>query len=378
MEKLEEIHKEILNGNMDILKDFPLLYCLSENKENFVVLRKGRIVKEENHIKYFFPNSESNESNGIYCLIWGRKNEESYGIGGTPVPDDFYVTEMKFENDRLSLLSEKDEKIEASLKQFNKALQNIWSNFTMEELSNAFRQAPAVILDEIKKEDMPKTITIKNFDKFPIPLRIIATNLNTGETKAFSEGDIAKILVASMAIPTIFEPVEIEGNVYVDGLVSRNLPVEEAYDMGADLVIASDIGAPIVKKDNYNILSVLSQMSTIQSSNITNISRGKASILISPNIKDISAIDSSKKNDLINLGKIAAEEQVSKLKKLPKNSSNIERAKVQKEKKDSFVINKIEYDTKFDKNTIDIFQLLLQGLYIDSIRVILIKTQITS
>ena len=203
---------------------------------------------------------------------------------------------------------------------------------------------------------------IKNFDKFPIPLRIIATNLNTGETKAFSEGDIAKILVASMAIPTIFEPVEIEGNVYVDGLVSRNLPVEEAYDMGADLVIASDIGAPIVKKDNYNILSVLSQMSTIQSSNITNISREKASILISPNIKDISAIDSSKKNDLINLGKIAAEEQVSKLKELPKNSSNIERAKVQKEKKDSFVINKIEYDTKFDKNTIDILNNVFKNL----------------
>ena len=203
---------------------------------------------------------------------------------------------------------------------------------------------------------------IKNFDDFPIPLRIIATNLNTGETKAFSKGDVSKILIASMAIPTIFEPVEIDENIYVDGLVSRNLPVEEAYDMGADLVIASDIGAPIVKKDNYNILSVLSQISTIQSSNITNVSREKASILISPNIKDISAIDSSKKNDLINLGKIAAEEQVSKLKELPKNSSNIERAKVQKEKKDSFVINKIEYDTKFDKNTIDILNNVFKNL----------------
>jgi len=53
MEKLEEIHKEILSGNIEILKNFPLLYCLSENKEDFVVLRKGRIVKEENHIKYF-------------------------------------------------------------------------------------------------------------------------------------------------------------------------------------------------------------------------------------------------------------------------------------------------------------------------------------
>ena len=53
MEKIQEIHKEILEGNTDILKDFPLPYCLSENKEDFVVLRKGRIVKEENHIKYF-------------------------------------------------------------------------------------------------------------------------------------------------------------------------------------------------------------------------------------------------------------------------------------------------------------------------------------
>ena len=166
MEKLEEIHKEILSGNIEILKNFPLLYCLSENKEDFVVLRKGRIVKEKNHIKYFFPNSESNESYGIYCLIWSRKNEESYGIGGTPVPDDFHIKEMRFENDKLSLLSENNEKIVASLKQFNKALQNIWSNFTMEELSTAFRQAPVTILDEIKKENMPKTVTIKNFGKF--------------------------------------------------------------------------------------------------------------------------------------------------------------------------------------------------------------------
>ncbi|MCY7007844.1 autotransporter phospholipase A1 FplA [Fusobacterium simiae] len=195
---------------------------------------------------------------------------------------------------------------------------------------------------------------VKNFDDFPIPLRIIATNLNTGETKAFSEGDIAKILVASMAIPTIFEPVEIGGNIYVDGLVSRNLPVEDAYNMGADIVIASDIGAPIVKKDNYNILSVLSQISTIQSSYITDVSREKASILISPDVKDISAIDSSKKNDLINLGEVAAEQQIAKLKELPKSSSNRKTEKIIENEKGTFVINKIEYNKKFDKETIEI------------------------
>ena len=206
MEKLEEIHKEILNGNMDILKDFPLLYCLSENKENFVVLRKGRIVKEENRIKYFFPNSESNESNGIYCLIWGRKNEESYGIGGIPVPDDFYITEMKIKNDILSLLSEKDEKIEATLKQFNKALQNIWSNFTMEELSNAFRQAPAVVLDKIKKEDMPKTLTIKNFGKFIYDKKLNAYKLFKEEIEYYFSADNKEEL---KKVKNIFSNIEL-------------------------------------------------------------------------------------------------------------------------------------------------------------------------
>ena len=203
---------------------------------------------------------------------------------------------------------------------------------------------------------------IKNFDNFPIPIRVVATNLNTGETKSFSEGDIAKILTASMAIPTIFEPVEVNGALYVDGLVSRNLPVEEAYDMGADLVIASDVGAPIVKKDNYNILSVLNQMIAIQSSYITKDSKEKATVLISPDIKNISATDTTKRKDLINLGEAAAQNQIVKLREFPKNFSNNERAKVQKEKKDSFVINKIEYDSKFDKNTIDILNYIFRSL----------------
>ena len=194
----------------------------------------------------------------------------------------------------------------------------------------------------------------KNFNNFPIPLRVVATNLNTGETKSFSEGDIAKILTASMAIPTIFEPVEINGALYVDGLVSRNLPVEEAYDMGADLVIASDVGTPVVKKDNYNILSVLNQMIAIQSSYITKDSKEKATVLISPDIKNISATDTTKRKDLIDLGEVATQGQIAKLREFPKNSSNNKRINIQKEKRDSFVINKIEYDPKFDKNTIDI------------------------
>ena len=215
----------------------------------------------------------------------------------------------------------------------------------------------------ILKKLLGKYEYMDNFDNFPIPLRIVATNLNTGETKAFSRGDVAKVLIASMSIPSIFEPMKIDGEIYVDGLVTRNLPVEEAYDMGADIVIASDIGAPVIEKDDYNILSVLSQANTIQASNVTKISREKASILISPDVKDISALDSSKKEELMKLGKVAAEKELDKIKLLSKANN--------KKKKENFVsdndvkitINKIEYNEKFSDNTIvvlnDIFKDLL-------------------
>ena len=215
----------------------------------------------------------------------------------------------------------------------------------------------------ILKKLLGKYEYMDNFDNFPIPLRIVATNLNTGETKAFSRGDVAKVLIASMSIPSIFEPMKIDGEIYVDGLVTRNLPVEEAYEMGADIVIASDIGAPVIEKDDYNILSVLSQANTIQASNVTKISREKASILISPDVKDISALDSSKKEELMKLGKVAAEKELDKIKLLTKADN--------KKKKENFVsdndvkitLNKIEYNEKFSDNTIvvlnDIFKDLL-------------------
>ncbi|QQB74477.1 autotransporter phospholipase A1 FplA [Fusobacterium canifelinum] len=213
------------------------------------------------------------------------------------------------------------------------------------------------------KELLGKYEHMDSFDNFPIPLRIVATNLNTGETKAFSKGDVAKALIASMSIPSIFEPMKIDGEIYVDGLVSRNLPVEEAYEMGADIVIASDIGAPVVEKDDYNILSVMNQASTIQASNITKISREKASILISPDVKDISALDSSKKQELMELGKVAAEKEIDKIKLLAKAGNEKKKEKFVTDKDVKITINKIEYDENFSKNTVivlnDIFKSLL-------------------
>lgn len=261
------------------------------------------------------------------------------------------------------------EEIEEVLDELN--LENFWqsgsnlSDLSIEKKESLKKYSFYVKYDENFKYSLPKGLKdtetmylelkkilkgykdIESTKDLPIPIKIIATNLNTGSSEAIEKGDLARILTASMAIPAILEPVEINGNPYVDGLVSRNLPVQDAYDMGADIVIASDIGTEVTYKNNYNILSILNQMIAIQSSYINKASREKASILILPDLKNISALDTQKKKDLIALGEKAAEEKIENLKKLPKNIVK-ENSQVKESKK--YFIEKIEYSNDFSEN----------------------------
>lgn len=224
-------------------------------------------------------------------------------------------------------------------------------------LPKGFKDNQTIYL-EIKKilgayKDTTDTLSL------PIPVKVIATNLNTGEAEALSKGDISKILSASMAIPALLEPIEIDGVPYVDGLVSRNLPVQDAYDMGADIVIASDIGTEVNNKNNYNILSILNQIIAIQSSYINKDSRNKASILIIPELQKISALDTDKKDDLIKLGEIASLKNLEYLEKLPKKDINQDKTKIIENK---YFIKNIIYPEDFNSNIKEVFNNIFKSI----------------
>lgn len=190
---------------------------------------------------------------------------------------------------------------------------------------------------------------IKNFNELPIPLRIVATSLKTGNAKSFESGDLAKIVTASMAVPAILEPVDIENDSFVDGLLTRNLPVQDAYDMGADIVIASDVGRSVNENLSGNIFGVFNQILLIQANNTNKSEREKATILISPKIENINAMDSSKKNELTELGELAAEEKLSILKNLP-HKKNADKNLLAKNNKIINITN-IVYSKNIDKMT---------------------------
>ena len=113
----------------------------------------------------------------------------------------------------------------------------------------------------------------------------MATNLNTGERYVVGEGDLAKAAFMSMAIHTILDPVEEDGEFYVDGGLVQNLPVQEVIEMGADIVIAVDITADAtVITDDSTLLEVIDKMTTYRSEEQFKLATELADILIVPDV----------------------------------------------------------------------------------------------
>lgn len=83
----------------------------------------------------------------------------------------------------------------------------------------------------------------KDFTSFNIPFKCIATDIGTGEAVVISKGDIVSAVRASMAIPSLFTAIDYEGRKLVDGGIVRNFPVKDVKEMGADIVIGSNVAA---------------------------------------------------------------------------------------------------------------------------------------
>ena len=152
---------------------------------------------------------------------------------------------------------------------------------------------------------------IDHFDELPIPYRAVTTDIVSGRFVALERGDLAEAMSASMAVPAFLAPVNIDGNMYVDGGVTNNLPVDVAKAMGADVVIAVDVGTPLAAKEELqSLLDITGQLTTMLTR--TNADRrrdllGPRDILIEPKLGNISSSDFGKTLETVALGREATE-----------------------------------------------------------------------
>ncbi len=91
---------------------------------------------------------------------------------------------------------------------------------------------------------------VRDFDRLPVLFRSMAADLVTGELVVLCEGTLSQAILASMAMPGAFEPVEIDGRLLVDGGILRNVPVDVVREMGADVVIAVDVSFPLAPPES--------------------------------------------------------------------------------------------------------------------------------
>ena len=157
-------------------------------------------------------------------------------------------------------------------------------------------------LREILK-DYPYDI---DFDRLPIPFRAVATDIATGDKVVLSKGKLSEALRASMSIPAVFAPVEMNGRMLVDGMVASNLPIDVVRQMGAERIIAVDVGTGLLKKNEIkNVVNVSEQMLNILVQRNVNSeikTLGKQDTYIHVDVGDIGNLQFNRIDDAVKYG----------------------------------------------------------------------------
>lgn len=152
----------------------------------------------------------------------------------------------------------------------------------------------------------------RDFDDLPIPFRAVATDMLAGEMVVLEEGELAVAMRASMAIPGVFTPVELDGMLLGDGGMMRNLPVDVARDLCADVVIAVWLSSPAPEVDNisstFGMINRALDVMVGTNQRIQIDALGATDVGISVPMGDIGPADFTRSGEAIDLGELAARE----------------------------------------------------------------------
>jgi len=191
---------------------------------------------------------------------------------------------------------------------------------------------------------------VGSFDDLPVPYRAVATDILTGEMVLLERGDLISAMRASMAVPGVFSPVELDGRLLVDGGLVRNLPVDVVRAMGADIVIAVNLSTTARTRESLNsALGITQQMVDLLIH--ANVQRSLAElterdVLIDTNVGDYSSANFRDATTLIPVGERAARAMADKLRplSLPPEAYAAHRAAQVSREREQFPVHSVRLD----------------------------------
>jgi NTE family protein len=187
-----------------------------------------------------------------------------------------------------------------------------WTAFALEKehlfdfgVFNAFTGMGPVKGDRLE-EFVRGKVPVANIEQLKVPFAAVATDLNRGTRVVLDKGSVAKAVRASSAIPGVFNPVDYNGRMLVDGGVVDNIPIAVARELGADLVIAVDISENVTNFNITNVVDVALQSIAIIFRENVGFHKKDADILITPAVGAVGSFDFTQKKRTMQAGIDAA------------------------------------------------------------------------
>jgi NTE family protein len=180
---------------------------------------------------------------------------------------------------------------------------------TMEEATMADWTLPLFSRGMLKGEALARYVNtqvrFKAIEDMPLPLGIVATDLNSGLSVIFQRGNTGTAVRASSAVPAVFQPVQIAGREYVDGGLVSPVPVRAARSMGAELVIAIDISSAPEGNLAGGTMEILLQTFAIMGKSINTFELKDADVVVRPALQGVSSADFGARKRSIEAGRQA-------------------------------------------------------------------------
>lgn len=205
---------------------------------------------------------------------------------------------------------------------------------TFQERKNAEKYAASLPLNDFKLQ-LPSSISrgqnvfnlltkltkdewdINDFSKLSIPFYCIATNMETGEAIVLDKGNLAEAMSISSILPTLFQPIEKDGILLMDGGIANNYPVEILKAKNLDYIIGVNVQEDLLTKDEIKSVSeILSQINSFRSSEAMKAKKEMTDLFIEPNVEGYNVISFNKGTEIIEKGKKAVTPFLNELKRL--------------------------------------------------------------
>jgi len=184
------------------------------------------------------------------------------------------------------------------------------------------------LLDHVKE--------VNDFSKLPIPFLCIATDVETGKQVLLDKGYLPDAISASSAIPTLFEPVDINGTLLIDGGISNNYPIDELLAKNVDVVIGVDVQDNLKKKEKLTSASdIMLQLSNFSTHSQMEDKIKKTNIYIKPDINNFNIVSFDQGKEIYAAGNEAAKTSLTELKQVAKQQRHTQKAKIVKVEKNA-------------------------------------------